>query len=73
MVVFGGETYEGCYLNDLWQLNLDSYEWELLAEAKLDSRRCRSLLFQANCLQPASDSNNQQHLAARRSTLFLDW
>ena len=73
MVVFGGETYEGCYLNDLWQLNLDSYEWELLAEAKLDSRRCRSLMSLANCQQPASDSNDQQHLAARRSTLFLDW
>ena len=44
LVIFGGETYEGCYLNDLWQLDLDTYDWELLSEAQLDSKRCRSLV-----------------------------
>lgn len=73
LVVFGGETYEGCYLNDLWQLNLDSYEWDLLAEAKLDSRRCRSLVSQMTCQQSASNNNDHQHLAVRRGTLFLNW
>ena len=70
LVVFGGETYEGCYLNDLWQLNLDSYQWELLAAAKLDSRRCRSLVSQTDCQRPASDRHDQQLLSARRSALF---
>ena len=44
MVVFGGESVEECYLNDVWMLHLNSLQWQQLSKAIACQKRCCNLL-----------------------------
>ena len=44
MIVFGGESIEGCYLNDAWLLHLNSLLWQQLSKPVACQKRCRSIL-----------------------------
>ena len=46
MIVFGGESIDGCYLDDVWVLHLNSLSWEELSRPVACQKRCRSLLEQ---------------------------
>lgn len=46
MIVFGGESIDGCYLDDVWVLHLNSLSWEELSRPVACQKRCRSLLDQ---------------------------
>ena len=44
MIVFGGESIAGCYLNDVWVLHLNSLMWEQLSKPVACQKRCRSII-----------------------------
>ena len=46
MVVFGGESTKGCYLDDVWVLHLNSLMWQELSRPVACQKRCRSMLEQ---------------------------
>ena len=46
MVVFGGESLGGCYLNDVWVLHLNSLMWTELSKPVACQKRCRSMIEQ---------------------------
>ena len=46
MIVFGGESVKGCYLNDVWVLHLNSLTWHELSKPVACQKRCRSTLEQ---------------------------
>ncbi|DBA86214.1 hypothetical protein WJX77_007436 [Trebouxia sp. C0004] len=44
MIIFGGETVNECYLNDVWVLHLNSLRWKQLSKAVTCQKRCRSIV-----------------------------
>lgn len=46
MIVFGGESSQGCYLDDVWVLHLNSLMWQELSRPVACQKRCRSMLEQ---------------------------
>ncbi|KAL3157801.1 hypothetical protein ABBQ32_012224 [Trebouxia sp. C0010 RCD-2024] len=46
MIVFGGESNKGCYLDDVWVLHLNSLMWQELSRPVACQKRCRSMLEQ---------------------------
>ncbi|KAL0036642.1 hypothetical protein WJX79_003782 [Trebouxia sp. C0005] len=44
MVIFGGETVNECYLNDVWVLHLNSLRWKQLSKPVACQKRCRSIV-----------------------------
>ena len=46
MVVFGGESLQECYLNDVWVLHLNSLMWTELSKPVARQKRCRGMLEQ---------------------------
>lgn len=46
MIVFGGESIKGCYLDDVWVLHLNSLMWQELSRPVACQKRCRSMLEQ---------------------------
>ena len=46
MIVFGGESIKGCYLDDVWVLHLNSLMWQELSRPVACQKRCRSILEQ---------------------------
>ena len=46
MIVFGGESIKGCYLDDVWVLHLNSLMWHELSRPVACQKRCRSMLEQ---------------------------
>ena len=44
MIVFGGETVQECYLNDVWVLHLNSLMWEQLSKPVACQKRCRGVV-----------------------------
>lgn len=46
MIVFGGESIKGCFLDDVWVLHLNSLTWQELSKPVACQKRCRSMLEQ---------------------------
>ena len=44
MIVFGGQSIQGCYLDDVWVLHLNSLMWQELSRPVACQKRCRSML-----------------------------
>ncbi|DBB10023.1 TPA: hypothetical protein ACH3X3_001610 [Trebouxia sp. C0006] len=44
MIIFGGETVNECYLNDVWVLHLNSLRWKQLSKPVACQKRCRSIV-----------------------------
>ncbi len=44
IIVFGGESIKGCYLNDVWVLHLNSLLWQQLSKPVACQKRCRSII-----------------------------
>lgn len=44
MIVFGGETVQECYLNDVWVLHLNSLMWEQLSKPVACQKQCRGIV-----------------------------
>ena len=47
MIVFGGESIKGCYLDDVWVLHLNSLMWQELSRPVACQKKCRSMLEQS--------------------------
>ena len=41
MVIFGGESHDGCFMNDVWEFSLGKGRWEQLSANRPCQKRCK--------------------------------